>query len=212
MSVIVVPERIAEATRAREGSLRGKALVVLRGGALRGANADIEIPKGQDLPITYEGVPLGSIHGKVTLTAEDKPKELVASVAMPLSAQTPDGLQRDHAAQVGDLYAFVSPDKPDTVTIITTWGGPHSPADWATDAWFDPDLEYWIRIDNDGDGAAEISWTFRPFSVLTDPATTQVTGFGQVPNVSPTPELTVGEDRSPPPKRALHVLCCVWLC
>ncbi len=110
---------------------------------------------------------------------------LAASVAMPVSAQTPDGLQHDHAAQVGDLYAFVSPDKPDTVTIITTWGGPHSPADWATDAWFDPDLEYWVRIDNDGDGAAEITWTFRPFSVLTDQVTTQVTGFGQVPNVSP---------------------------
>jgi hypothetical protein len=111
---------------------------------------------------------------------------LVASAAVPVSAQTPDGLHHDHAAQVGDLYAFVSPDKPDTVTIITTWGGPHPPADWATDAWFDPDLSYWVKVDNDGDGAEEITWTFRPFTVLTDPATTQTTGFGQMPGVSPT--------------------------
>jgi len=45
---------------------------------------------------------------------------LGVGVAMPVSAQTPAGLQQDHAGQVGDLYAFVSPDKPDTVTIVTT--------------------------------------------------------------------------------------------
>src|SRR4029079_783751 len=90
---------------------------------------------------------------------------LAAVLAIPAAAQTPDGLQRDRSAQVGDLYAFVSPDKPDTVTIITTWGGPHSPADWATDAWFDPDLTYWVKVDNDGDGAEDITWTFRVLSV-----------------------------------------------
>lgn len=111
---------------------------------------------------------------------------LAAAMALPVAAQTPDGLQRDRAAQVGDLYAFVSPDKPDTVTIITTWGGAHAPADWATDAWFDPDLTYWVKVDNDGDGAAEITWTFRVLSVLTDPETVMATGFGQVPGVSPT--------------------------
>jgi hypothetical protein len=111
---------------------------------------------------------------------------LAATVAFPVSAQTPDGLQADHAAQVGDLYAFVSPDKPDTVTIITTWGGAHLPADWATEAWFDPDLTYWVKVDNDGDGAEDVTWTFRPFTVLTDTETTLTTGFGQVPGVSPT--------------------------
>ncbi len=111
---------------------------------------------------------------------------LAASVALPASAQAPDGLQQDRVALVGDLYAFVSPDKPDTVTIVTTWGGSHSPADWATDAWFDPDLTYWVKVDNDGDGAEDVTWSFRAFSVLTDPETTLATGFGQVPGVSPT--------------------------
>src|SRR5688572_18482094 len=111
---------------------------------------------------------------------------LATAVALPVTAQTPDGLQRDHMAQLGDLYAFVSPDKPDTVTIVTTWGGAHSPADWATEAWFDPDLTYWVKVDNDGDGVEDITWTFRVISVLTDPETTLTTGFGDVPAVSPT--------------------------
>jgi hypothetical protein len=111
---------------------------------------------------------------------------LGVGVAMPVSAQSPAGLQQDHTAQVGDLYAFVSPDKPDTVTIVTTWGGAHSPADWATEAWFDPDLLYWVKVDNDGDGDAEITWSFRVLTSLIDPNTILATGFGQVPGVSPT--------------------------
>ncbi len=61
-----------------------------------------------------------------------------------------------------DLYAFVSPDKPDTVTIIGNWypfaepnGGPNY-YPFATDA------RYNINIDNDGDAKPDVtySWTF----------------------------------------------------
>lgn len=108
------------------------------------------------------------------------------SIALPVTAQTPSGVPLDRTALVGDLFAFVSPDKPDSVTIITTWGGAHSPADWATEASFDPGLSYWVKIDNDGDGAAEITWSFRVLTSLTDPATILASGFGQVPGVAPT--------------------------
>jgi hypothetical protein len=111
---------------------------------------------------------------------------MATTAASPVVAQTPVALQQDHAAQVGDLYAFVSPDKPDTVTIITTWGGAHPPADWAARAWFDPDLRYWVKVDNDGDGAEDITWSFRVLSVASDPNTVLTTGFGQVPGVAPT--------------------------
>ncbi len=111
---------------------------------------------------------------------------LAASTAVPVAAQAPSGLPLEQAAQPGDLYAFVSPDKPNTVTIITTWGGSHSPADWATEAWFDPGLLYWVKVDNDGDGDAEITWSFRAWTSLTDQATVLPAGFGQVPGVSPT--------------------------
>lgn len=111
---------------------------------------------------------------------------LAACLALPAAAQAPSGLPLDRAGQVGDLYAFVSPDKPSTVTIVTTWGGAHSPADWATEAWFDPDLVYWVKVDNDGDGAADVTWTFRAITSLTDPNTILASGFGQVPGVAPT--------------------------
>ena len=61
-----------------------------------------------------------------------------------------------------DLYAFVSPDAPDTTTIVANWipfeepsGGPNF-YPFATDARYD------MRIDNDGDAKPELiyRWTF----------------------------------------------------
>jgi len=107
-------------------------------------------------------------------------------LAAPASAQGPDGLAHDRAAQVDDLYAFVSPDRPDTATIITTWGGPQDPSDWATAAWFDPDVTYWIKVDNTGDGVADITWTFRFLTQLDAPESVMSTGFGSMPGAAAT--------------------------
>ena len=61
-----------------------------------------------------------------------------------------------------DVYAFVSPDRPDTVTLVANWypfqepnGGPNF-YPWATDARYD------INIDNDGDARPDLTyrWTF----------------------------------------------------
>ncbi|ALG14541.1 DUF4331 domain-containing protein [Kibdelosporangium phytohabitans] len=61
-----------------------------------------------------------------------------------------------------DVYAFVSPDRPDTTTIVANWypfqepnGGPNF-YPWATDAHYD------INIDNDGDAKPDVTyrWTF----------------------------------------------------
>ncbi|MEV0617958.1 DUF4331 domain-containing protein [Nonomuraea sp. NPDC050404] len=62
-----------------------------------------------------------------------------------------------------DVYAFVSPDKADTVTLIANWipleepnGGPNF-YPWATKS------RYNIKIDNDGDSKTDITyqWVFR---------------------------------------------------
>ncbi|WP_280265706.1 DUF4331 domain-containing protein, partial [Nocardia wallacei] len=66
----------------------------------------------------------------------------------------------DPAADNTDVYAFVSPDKPDTVTIVANWFGLQEPNGgpnfypWATDAAYD------INIDNDGNGKPDISYRF----------------------------------------------------
>ncbi len=105
-----------------------------------------------------------------------------SSLGAPALAQdAPDALSHDRAAQVGDLYAFVSPDRPDTATIITTWGGPQEPSEWATQAWFDPALTYWIKLDNTGDGVADITYTFRFLTQVDAPDSILATGFGTDP-------------------------------
>lgn len=47
------------------GKLTGSALVLLDGAKLRSATADIDIPRGDRMPLTVEGVPLGEASGHV---------------------------------------------------------------------------------------------------------------------------------------------------
>ncbi|MFG1795489.1 DUF4331 domain-containing protein [Nocardia sp. NPDC049149] len=64
----------------------------------------------------------------------------------------------DPAADNTDVYAFVSPDKPDTVTIVANWFGLQEPNGgpnfypWATETYHD------INIDSDGDAKPNVSY------------------------------------------------------
>jgi hypothetical protein len=61
-----------------------------------------------------------------------------------------------------DLYAFVSPDKTDTVTIISNWIPFEEPAGGPNFYSFSPDTYYDINIDNNGDAKPDITyrWIF----------------------------------------------------
>src|SRR5437763_3459711 len=61
-----------------------------------------------------------------------------------------------------DLYAFVSPDKPDTVTLIANWIPFEEPAGGPNFYWFAPDVRYDINVDNDGDAKPDVifRWVF----------------------------------------------------
>jgi hypothetical protein len=61
-----------------------------------------------------------------------------------------------------DLYAFVSPDAPSTVTIISNWIPFEEPAGGPNFFSFSPDAYYDINIDNDGDAKPDIiyRWIF----------------------------------------------------
>jgi Domain of unknown function (DUF4331) len=61
-----------------------------------------------------------------------------------------------------DLYAFVSPDNPDTVTIISNWIPLEEPAGGPNFASFAPGVYYDVDIDNDGDAKADLiyRWIF----------------------------------------------------
>jgi len=70
-------------------------------------------------------------------------------------------ISQDPLADNTDLYAFVSPDRPDTVTIIANYIPMETPASGPGFWSFDPNVAYNIYVDNDGDGRPDVSFEFR---------------------------------------------------
>jgi hypothetical protein len=80
-------------------------------------------------------------------------------------------ISQDPMADNTDLYAFVSPDAPTTVTIIANYiplespaGGPNFPA-------FDDTVLYEINIDNNGDSLDDLTYQFRFHTETRNPDT-----------------------------------------
>ena len=61
-------------------------------------------------------------------------------------------ISKDPVADSTDVYAFVSPDKPDTVTLIANYIPLQGPAAGPNFYEFGDDVSYEIHIDNNGDG------------------------------------------------------------
>src|SRR5215211_3073542 len=70
------------------------------------------------------------------------------------------GISRDPSADSTDLYAFVSPDKPNTVTIIANYIPLEDPAGGPNFFAFDDNVLYSINIDNKGDAEDHIQYQF----------------------------------------------------
>lgn len=69
-------------------------------------------------------------------------------------------ISKDPVADNTDVYAFVSPDKPDTVTLIANYIPLESPASGPNFFEFGDNVNYEIHVDNDGDGVADITYRF----------------------------------------------------
>jgi hypothetical protein len=80
-------------------------------------------------------------------------------------------ISKDPVADNTDTYAFVSPDQPDTVTIITNYIPLENPAGGPNFFEFGDDVMYSIYIDNDGDARPDITYQFRFDSQLRNPNT-----------------------------------------
>ena len=63
-------------------------------------------------------------------------------------------ISKDPVADSTDVYAFVSPDKPGTVTLIANYIPLQSPAGGPNFYEFGDDVLYEIHVDNNGDGRA----------------------------------------------------------
>jgi Domain of unknown function (DUF4331) len=80
-------------------------------------------------------------------------------------------ISKDPVADSTDVYAFVSPDQPDTVTLIANYVPLQLPSGGPNFYEFGDDVLYEIHIDNNGDGYADISYQFRFTTTLADPDT-----------------------------------------
>jgi hypothetical protein len=94
-------------------------------------------------------------------------------------------ISEDPVADNTDVYAFVSPDRPDTVTFVANYVPLEEPAGGPNFHKFGDDVIYGINVDNTGDAKADLSYQFRfktevgnpntflyntgPIDTLTDP-------------------------------------------
>jgi hypothetical protein len=80
-------------------------------------------------------------------------------------------ISKDPVADSSDVYAFVSPDRPDHVTLIANYVPLQAPDGGPNFYEFGDDVLYAINIDNDNDGDVDISFQFQFTSTITNPNT-----------------------------------------
>src|SRR3984885_8858129 len=99
-------------------------------------------------------------------------RQSLVGLAMSLLLITPPGVfasshreapitALDHAADITDFYAFVSYDHPDRVTFIMNVDTFLQPSNGPNYFPFDPSIVYQIKIDNDQDARADVTFQFR---------------------------------------------------
>ncbi len=77
----------------------------------------------------------------------------------------------DPTADNTDVYAFVSQDRPDSVTFVANYIPLEEPAGGPNFNAFDPNVRYEINIDNTGDGREDIAYQFNFRNVTRNPNT-----------------------------------------
>lgn len=80
-------------------------------------------------------------------------------------------ISKDPVADSTDLYAFVSPDRPDTVTLIANYLPAESAAGGPNFYEFGPDVLYQINVSNSGTAEPDISYCFRFTTTVENPET-----------------------------------------
>jgi hypothetical protein len=80
-------------------------------------------------------------------------------------------IAKDPVADSTDLYAFVSPDRPDTVTLIANYVPLEAPDGGPNFYEFGDDVLYAIHIDRSGDGRPDLTYEFRFTTRLRNPDT-----------------------------------------
>src|ERR687884_311222 len=70
-------------------------------------------------------------------------------------------ISEDPTADNTDLYVFRSPDKPNTVTIVSNWIPGEDPAAGPNYYTFSQSARYDIYVDRNGDARPDVTWNFQ---------------------------------------------------
>ncbi len=81
----------------------------------------------------------------------------------------------DPQADNTDVYAFVSPDKPDTVTMLANFNPFEHPGNGPNFYRFGDDVLYEIHVDNVGDAQSHITYQFKFTTQIANPNTSDYT-------------------------------------
>jgi hypothetical protein len=80
-------------------------------------------------------------------------------------------ISQDPVADLTDVYAFRSPDAPDTLTLIANVSPFENPAGGPNFNQFGDDVRYRLNVDNDGDAVPDIRYEFDFQSEIRNPDT-----------------------------------------
>jgi hypothetical protein len=80
-------------------------------------------------------------------------------------------ISKDPVADNTDVYAFVSPDQPDTVTLIANYIPLQKPDGGPNFYEFGDDVLYEIHVSNRGDAQADVTYQFRFHTIIRNPNT-----------------------------------------
>jgi len=106
------------------------------------------------LRIRKSGIVIVPVVGAAMVLAGLSPAVASSHKEAPLIAQDP-------VADATDLYAFKSPDRPDTVTVVANYSPFENPAGGPNFDRFGDDVLYRINVDNNGDAVPDIKYDFR---------------------------------------------------
>jgi Domain of unknown function (DUF4331) len=115
---------------------------------------------------TWIAIAGGLLVAALLALAGPRPNAAVAS-----SHREAPVISEDPLADNVDTYAFVSPDRPDTVTLIANYIPLEEPAGGPNFNKFGDDVLYALHVDNDGDADEDISYEFRFRTEIRNPNT-----------------------------------------
>ena len=108
----------------------------------------------------------------------------VAGTSLGASHREAPLIAKDPTADITDVYAFVSPDKPDTVTLIANFIPFQEPAGGPNFYPFDDTAQYFLKVDNSGDGVEDVTFTFDFETTIANPDSFLYSGYGPIADQS----------------------------